>query len=117
MQYMLMFYETTDGFTQRQTAPEAYWGSWSAYVRAIQDAGITRGGAGLQPPDLATTVRVRDGHRQVQDGPFADTKEQLGGFFLIEVSSLDDALQWASRAPCAATGSVEVRPQLPPMQG
>lgn len=117
MTYMLMFYETTDAFTQRETTPEVYWASWSAYVRGIEEAGITRGGAGLQPPDLATTVRVRDGQRQVQDGPFADTKEQLGGFFLIEVASLDEALQWAARAPCAATGGVEVRPQLPPMRG
>ena len=117
MQYMLMFYETTEDFTQREAAPQTYWGSWSAYVRAIQDSGIVRAGAGLQPPDLATTVRLRAGQRQVQDGPFADTKEQLGGFFMIDVATLDEALQWAARAPCAATGGVEVRPQLPPMQG
>lgn len=117
MQYMLMFYEAESDFTQRQTAPQVYWGSWSAYVRAIQEAGIVRGGSGLQPPDLATTVRVRDDQRQVQDGPFADTKEQLGGYFVIDVPTLDDALQWAARAPCAATAGVEVRPQLPPMQG
>lgn len=117
MQYMLMFYETTDDFAHREAAPQVYWGAWSAYVRAIQEAGIVRSGAGLQPPDVATTVRMRGNQRQVQDGPFADTKEQLGGFFVIEVPSLDEALQWATRAPCAATAGVEVPPQLPPMQG
>jgi hypothetical protein len=60
---------------------------------------------------------MRDGVRQVQDGPFPETKEQLGGFFVVDVPTLDDALQWAARAPCASTGGVEVRPELPPMQG
>jgi hypothetical protein len=72
-------------------------------------------GDGLQGPMLATTLRVIDGKRHVQDGPFADTKEQLGGYFVIEVPDLDAALDWAAKAPCALTGSVEVRPVLPPM--
>lgn len=59
-------------------------------------------------------MRLRGGKRQVQDGPFADTKEHLGGYFIVEVPSLDVALEWAARAPCAATGSSEVRPVLPP---
>ena len=65
--------------------------------------------------NTATTVRIRDGKRLVQDGPFADTKEQLGGYFVIEVPDLDAALEWAARAPSAACASVEVRPVLPPM--
>ena len=72
-------------------------------------------GDGLQGPNTATTVRIRDGKRIVQDGPFADTKEQLGGYFVIEVPDLDAALEWAARAPSAACASVEVRPVLPPM--
>jgi hypothetical protein len=70
------------------------------------------GGSGLQPPAVATTVRQRDGKRQVQDGPYAETKEQLGGYFEIEVADLDTALDWAARCPAAATGAVEVRPNL-----
>lgn len=117
MQYMIMFYETPEDFGRRQTDSQVYWGSWASYIRVLQEAGIVRSGAGLQPPELATTVRMRDGVRQVQDGPFPETKEQLGGFFVVDVPTLDDALQWAARAPCAATGGVEVRPELPPMQG
>jgi len=70
------------------------------------------GGTGLQPPPLATTIRLRDGKRQVQDGPFGDTKEQLGGYYVIEVPGLDQALDWAARCPSATNGSVEVRPNL-----
>lgn len=73
-----------------------------------------RGGAGLQPPHTATTVTLADGGHQVQDGPFSDSKEQLGGFFLIEVDSLDEALAWAARLPSPA-GKIEVRPCLPPV--
>ena len=72
-------------------------------------------GAGLMPPDTATTVRIRDGQRLVADGPFADTKEQLGGFFVIDVADLDTALEWAARSPAATYSSVEVRPVMPPM--
>ena len=72
-------------------------------------------GDGLQGPHAATTLRVRQGARTVEDGPFADSKEQLGGYFVIDVPDLDTALDWAAQAPCALTGSVEVRPVLPPM--
>jgi hypothetical protein len=72
-------------------------------------------GDGLQGPHAATTLRVRDGKRSVEDGPYADTKEQLGGYFVIEVPDLDTALDWAAKAPSALTASVEVRPVLPPM--
>lgn len=114
MQYVLMFYETPDDAASRSDGrAEKYWAGWSAYIAALQQSGLVRGGEGLQPPASATTVKVRGGKRSVQDGPFADTKEQLGGFFVLE-ASLDVALEWASRAPCAATGGVEVRPTLPP---
>jgi hypothetical protein len=69
-------------------------------------------GNGLQQPGAAATLRLRDGQRLVQDGPYADTKEQLGGFYLIEAPDLDAALAWAARNPAAATGAVEVRPVL-----
>ena len=118
MQYMIIFSETETEFAQR-TDPQlsgAYWGAWGAYIGALQASGIVLSGNGLQPPHTATTVRVRDGRRQVQDGPFADSKEQLAGYFIIEVPDLDTALDWAARAPSASYASVEVRPVLPPMQ-
>jgi hypothetical protein len=117
MQYMLMLNETHNEFARR-TDPaetEAYWGGWNAFIGAMAQAGVIVKGDGLQGPMLATTLRVIDGKRHVQDGPFADTKEQLGGYFVIEVPDLDAALDWAAKAPCALTGSVEVRPVLPPM--
>lgn len=118
MQYMIMFSETDAEFAQRTdpNASAAYWGAWGAYIGALQAAGIVLSGNGLQPPHTATTVRLRDGKRQVQDGPFADTKEQLAGYFVIDVPDLDTALDWAARAPSASYASVEVRPVLPPMQ-
>ena len=70
------------------------------------------GGEGLEPSSSATTVRVRDGERVLSDGPFAETKEQLGGFYLLECDSLDEAIGWAAKIPGAATGSVEVRPVM-----
>lgn len=118
MQYMLIFQEHADECARRddpQQAP-AYWGAWNAYIGALGQAGVIVSGNGLQQPHTATTVRMRGGKRQVQDGPFADSKEQLGGYFIIEVPSLDVALEWAARSPNAVTGATEVRPVLPPPQ-
>jgi hypothetical protein len=115
MQYMLLFTETPGHFAERTDPEKAgpYWGAWTAYMGAMQEAGIVANGAALQGAHTATTVRVRDGARQVQDGPFAETKEQLGGYVIIEVADLDAALDWAARAPSAAYACVEVRPVLP----
>jgi hypothetical protein len=77
-------------------------------------SGVAKYGDGLQPPETATTLRVVDGKRVVHDGPFADTKEMLGGYLIIDVPDLDTALEWAAKAPCAHGGSVEIRPVLPP---
>ena len=114
MQYTLMIYENEAGFALR-TDPvksKAYWAAWPAYSKALQDAGVMVGGSGLQPIDTATTVRLQDGKRHVQDGPYADTKEQLGGFYIIDVPSLDAALDWAARVPAAPGSVIEVRPNL-----
>ncbi len=116
MQYAIIVYETAEAHAEREnpaTAP-AYWAAYMAYSKALSDAGVARGGAALQLPITATTLRMRGGKRQVQDGPFADTKEMLGGFFLIEADDLSAAMEWASRCPAAAFGAVEVRPLLPP---
>jgi len=111
MQYMLLFYQTAAEFEQRESAAaQTYRAAWVAYADAVRQSGIALGGHGLMPPATATTLRIRGDRRQVQDGPFADTKEQLGGYFVIDVPDLDAALEWAARAPCASTGGVEVRP-------
>jgi hypothetical protein len=121
MQFMLVFNESGDEFAERN-APEAagaYWGAWSAFIGAMTAAGVLVKGDVLTGPELSTTVRVRDGKRSVQDGPFADTKEALAGYVVIEVPNLDAALEWAVQAPCARRASVEVRPVLvmPPAPG
>jgi hypothetical protein len=108
-QYMLLIYGPSD----RTPTPEqmaADLPRWSAYTEALQEAGIMRAGDALHPADSATTVRVRDGETQVTDGPFAETKETLVGYYAIEVSDLDTALKYAARMPNIAYGSVEVRP-------
>ncbi len=114
MQYTMMFYLDDSEFSAR-TDPakrQAFWGALLPYMQAVKDAGIFAGGAGLEPPASATTVRLRDGQRLVQDGPYADTKEQLGGFFIIDVPDLDTALDWAARYPAGPNGVVEVRPNI-----
>jgi hypothetical protein len=114
MQYAMLIYETPKGFESRkQRENDAYIGAWRAYHKALVGAGIHAGGDPLQPPETATTVQVRSGRRQVQDGPFANTKEQLGGFTILECPSLDMALEWAARCPAAADGAVEIRPLAP----
>ena len=100
MQYVLILAETPEDFATRDdpARADAYRDAWMAYAQAIAQAGVLVAGAGLMPPQTATTVR-RNGHGvQVEDGPFADTKEQLGGFFVIDVPDLDAALEWAKQA-------------------
>lgn len=119
MQYLLMATEGADAFAARSDPDraDAYWASWTEFIGALAASGAMVGAGGLAPPDAATTIRVRAGERTVQDGPFADSKEHLGGYFLIDVPDLDAALDWAERCPSAAYASVEVRPMLPPMPG
>ncbi len=116
MQYVLMFQQPKAEFEKMNNPAEApaYWEAWSSYLGAMKEAGVIRGGEGLQPPHTATTVRIKDGKRHIQDGPFADTRELVGGFMVIEVPSLEEALQWAARSPSSQSGSTEVRPVLPP---
>ncbi|NJO18969.1 MAG: YciI family protein [Spirulinaceae cyanobacterium RM2_2_10] len=109
MKYAILVYETAQDFSEREKHMPAY----NAYSQALVAAGVAAGGAALHPGHTATTLRLRDGQRNVQDGPYADTKEQLGGFFIIDVADLDTALVWASRCPAASNCAVEVRPLLP----
>jgi hypothetical protein len=111
MQYMILNYvpaAKTDGAST--PGSHADMDAWSAYTKAMLDAGVMRGGNALEPGGSATTVRLRDGRRDVHDGPFADSKDELGGYYIIDVPDLDAALQWAARNPAAAYGAVEVRP-------
>lgn len=112
MKYALLVYETDQDLDDRtcESRREEYWAGYRAYTESVRDR--MTGGAALQGIDTATTVRLRDGERRVEDGPFADTKERLGGFYMIEAENLDEALEHAARCPSASTGSVEVRPVL-----
>jgi hypothetical protein len=113
MHYVLAIYESAEGFEARRGETGAsYMGAWQAYADALRHAGVMAGGKGLAPPATATTVRFQGGERSVQDGPYADTKEQLGGFFILDVPDLDAALEWAARAPIDLGGAVEVRPVM-----
>jgi len=111
MKYLCTIY---DDETHWSTAtPEQMAQVMAAYNAFGEEAGgVILGGEGLEPTSSATTVRVRDGERVLSDGPFAETKEQLGGFYLLECDSLDEAIEWAAKIPGAATGSVEVRPVM-----
>jgi hypothetical protein len=107
MQYAILFYEGEADFAARDnTSDTRYWPGWIAYSQAVSDSGKLASGACLHPGDTAATLKAGT----VQDGPYADTKEQLGGFFIVEADSLDAALEMASRAPAAGSGAVEVRP-------
>lgn len=112
MSFAMLIYETEDAMESRSNPQEhaAYWAAWGAYHKALVDAGVITGGGSLKPGHAGTTLRLRDGKRQVQDGPYADTKEQLGGYMIFDVPDLDTALDWAARCPAAETGALEIRP-------
>ena len=111
MQYMLLIYsdERTGESMPREQMNEII-DAHMAYSQALSDAKVVVGSNRLRPTSAATTVRTVDGRTKVLDGPFAETKEQLGGYYLIEVPDLDAALDWAKRCPAARYGTVEVRP-------
>ncbi|MEO1270088.1 MAG: YciI family protein [Myxococcota bacterium] len=110
MRYVFFLYsdpaEVTD-WTPEDWAQEKE--AYGAYIHALQEAGVFVDTDWLHPADTATTVTLKDGALRVQDGPFADTKETLGGYFVIDVADLDAALSWAERCPAARTGKVEIR--------
>ncbi len=111
MDYLLLLYSNEDGW--KQMTPEQQqqgYASYMAYTEALKKAGAYKASQRLQPVAAATTVRVTDGKSQVLDGPYVESKEQLGGFFLIEAADLDSALAWAARCPGSSHGTIEVRP-------
>jgi hypothetical protein len=111
MQYLLMLYANEAGW-DKMTQAEQQQGlaAYKAFTEALTKAGALRGKNRLQPISAATTVRLVDGKSQVLDGPYIDSKEQLGGYYLIDVPDLDAAISWAARCPGASHGIVELRP-------
>jgi hypothetical protein len=111
MRYVLLIYEPGSEIEKR-VGPETgtYVAAWRAYYKALVEAKVYVDGLPLKDAATGTTLRLRDGRRRVQDGPFAEAREELGGFIILEAPSLDAALDWAARCPAAAYGTVEVRP-------
>jgi len=119
MKFILMDYVSEGGWPQLSQEEQDHWlGAYRAYMQAMMESGVLKDSLGLQWTATATTVRTAEGKHQVLDGPYADTKEQLGGFHIIEVPDLDSALAWAMRSPTSLHGVVEVRPirEDPPAQ-
>jgi len=113
-QYLLLFYNDEEEWANRSDEERgAIVRQYFAVVEEISKQGGYITGAPLRPTSTATTVRLRDGEQVVTDGPFAETKEQLGGFFLVEAPSFAVACEWAAKVPAARYGSVEVRPVMP----
>jgi hypothetical protein len=111
MQYLLMIYsDETAMQNQGEAETSRILAAYGAYTEAMGKAGVLIGGNRLRPTTVATTVRVADGKTQMLNGPYVETKEQLGGYFLIDVPDLDAALSWAARCPGASHGTMEVRP-------
>jgi len=110
-QYMLLIYSPIEGGPSPEEM-QAEFPRWMEYTQNLQDAGIMVAGDALQGAETATTVRVREGETALTDGPFADTKELLGGYYVLDVPDLDSALKWAAQMPNIAYGSVEVRPVM-----
>jgi hypothetical protein len=113
MQYMLLIYddESQIGSMSEQDS-KAFMDDYFTYTDELRSAGAHVAGEALQPTTTAKTVHVRDDRRFVTDGPFAETKEQLGGFYLIDVDSEDEALEWAAKIPSSRYGRIEVRPLM-----
>lgn len=111
MQYLCLIYESEALEAQRDEATNgAIIGQYMAFTESIKTSGNLVAGDALMPTETATTVRIRDNQLMMTDGPFAETKEQLGGYYLIEATDLDNAIEIAARIPAVKTGCVEVRP-------
>lgn len=113
MQYICLIYTSeAEDAKMSKAEQEANMGSYWGFTEAVNKAGVNKGGDALMPTSMATTVRVRDGKTIATDGPFAETKEQLGGYYILDCANLDEAIEWAAKIPGAAVGSIEVRPVM-----
>ncbi|MCB9594998.1 MAG: YciI family protein [Sandaracinaceae bacterium] len=113
MQYLFLLYSPEAGMPPAPTDPaefEAWMSPWAEYGAALQEAGVMLGANALMPTSTATTVTAASGKTVITDGPFAETKEQLGGYYLVECATLEEAQGWAAKCPGALYGRVEVRP-------
>lgn len=111
MQYLLLLHSTETQWSKMTKAEqEQGYAAYNAYTAALKKADVLRGSNRLRPTSTATSVRIAEGKTQVLDGPYMDSKEQLAGYYLIDVPNLDAAISWASRCPGASHGTVEVRP-------
>lgn len=111
MRYALLIHEPPEELARRGTSDhEAYMAPYEAYIDRLRQAGVLCGGEGLKRPETATTVTVVEGQRHLHDGPVAHSRDQLGGFLILEVPHLDEAIAWAAECPAATCGRVEIRP-------
>ena len=118
MQYLALIYADETGWEAASAEErEAVYGRYRAFAEEAREAGVMRGGNELGPTRDATTVRVRGDETLVTDGPYAEVKEALGGYFLLECASIDEALDWAARIPAAEHGAIEVRPLHVELEG
>ena len=114
MHYLLLIHDEEQGWGQLPEQEQAaLMQEYGAFTTELRESGAFVGANRLRPTSAASTVRVRDGETVVTDGPFTETKEQLGGYYLVDVESLDEALEWAAKIPSARYGSIEVRPVWP----
>jgi len=113
MKYMLLIYEDEKGWAKfSESERQQFFGEYMQFTKEVRDSGHYQAGAPLQPTSTATSVRVRSAKRVVTDGPFAETREQLGGYYLVDAKDLDDAIGIAARIPSARWGTIEVRPVM-----
>jgi hypothetical protein len=110
MRYLLLIYTEEPAMAPPDDVAEAQHAAYAAFTQEVRDRGILEAGEALHPTSTATTVRVQDGQTIATDGPFAETKEALGGFYLVNARDLDEAIELAARIPAAKHGSIEVRP-------
>jgi len=111
MQYILLIYGDEKNWMNMPEADmKSMYAAYGAFTQELIGAGVMKGGSELAPIASASTVRVRNGKTMTTDGPFAETKEQLGGYYVIDVPNLDEAIKWAAKIPSAPFGSIEVRP-------
>ena len=114
MQYLLLIYGDQNGWESMSEEERGQvFQAYGTFTQELEDSGAMVGGNALQPTETATTVRVRNDETLTTDGPFAETKEQLGGYYLVEAESIDEAIDWAAKIPAARTGTIEVRPLVP----
>jgi hypothetical protein len=114
VEYLLMLYVQEDGWTKlNQAEQQQAMAAYTAYTEALARSGALKGVGRLEPSSTATTVRIENGRSVVLDGPYVDSKEQIGGYYLIDADDLDAAIAWAARCPAAGHGVIEVRPLRP----